>query len=157
MLLVLLATSLWSWRQAPKMLPTRANCAVHGVHLGYDEAQVLQVVGKPDDVESYYPKMREDVTVWTWGKSKPPDLPMLQVIFEKSLVCSVWGTSLAVGSKDYQLDAGRPLSSVEFLGRPFRSEQTHWLEDTTWKFPEVTITVLSQGVVSQVRIDLPRD
>lgn len=164
--LVLLAASLWSWTQgprAPKIVPTRANCSVHGVHLGYDEAQVISGVGKPDKVEPFYPKARDEITVWTWGQARPPSLPTLQVVFEKSRVCSVWGASLSVGSKDYDIDAGGTIEAADFLGSPSGSEQTHWMGDTrtddftSWSFPEVAITVLSREVVNQVRIEAPRN
>lgn len=131
------------------------------MHLGYSPSEVIRAVGKPDEEDFVVPKGRQSSVTWIWGKANMPDLPILQVDFESSQVVNVCGTSLSVGSKDYGLDAGRPLTAATFLGTPIRSEKIHWLGDmrtdlfTTWSFPEVKITVLSDDTISRVRIENP--
>lgn len=144
LLLVLLAASLWSWTQLPrppKIVPTRANCAVHGVHLGDKQSEVILQIGKPDRVEGYYPKGSEPKTLWSWGSATAPQL---SVSLDSDGVCAVVGTSLTIESKDYGIDAGAPLSGVDFLGSPLRGGpmETSLLK-TSWEFPELKVALLS--------------
>lgn len=152
LLFVLLAASLWSWvRQSapPEVLPTRANCSVHGVHLGATEAEVIQVVGQPDQTAPYSSAGREQSFVWTWGHPKPPDLPTLTVTFDQQRVSSVLGTSLKVGCKDYGLNAGDPPGAADYLGTPTSSTSLFYNSDTrsdfytTWKFSELSVVMYS--------------
>ncbi|MBS2035049.1 hypothetical protein JST97_08670 [bacterium] len=160
LLAVLMAVSLWSWtrsQHSPRLIPTRANAAVHGIHLGDTESQVVLGVGKPDQVRPILTKARPQRNVWTWSKPhRPPDL---SVTFENERVSAVTGTSLTVGSKDYGLEAVARTEAAAWLGEPTSSEPVHVQDEwtgtaTTWKFPELSVQMLCrEGFVSCVSIE----
>lgn len=135
------------------MQPTRANCAVNGIHLGDSRSDVLRKAGKPTTRQNYYPKAREEVTVWTWGVEAPP---RLYVTFDKNRVCGVVGTALTVGT-DYKVIAGAPLSETRFLGRP-EGEDLLVGSLNAWLFPEVSLAIfsLAPDLVTGVQIENPK-
>lgn len=163
LLAVLIAASLWSWarrQHAPRLIPTRANAAVHGIHLGDTESQVILVVGKPDRVRPILTKARPQRDVWTWSRPhRPPDL---SVTFENDHVSAVTGTSLTVSGKDYELEAAAGSEAAAWLGEPASLEPVHVQDEwtgtaTTWKFPELSVQMLCrEGLVTGVSIEESR-
>ena len=135
------------------MLPTRANCAVNGIHLGDSRSDVLRKAGKPTKTQNYYPKAREEVTVWTWGVEARG---RLSVTFDKNGVCGAVGSNLTVGT-DYKVIAGEPQSQAGFLGIPSdatREGFPKWAINY-WSFPEVRVGVfcLEQDHVEGVQME----
>lgn len=141
LLLVLLAASLWSWTQraqAPLMLPSRATCAVDGIHLGDSPTLVQQIVGKPNARHDYGLG-----PVWIWRAGKL--FADRAVAFKEGKVARVVGSGLTVGSKDYEIVAGMDASATYFLNNFATSSNVH--DDAppnglrTWHFPEVDLEI----------------
>lgn len=157
LVLVLVVASLWAWTKRhhpPKMLPTRANCSLNGVHLRNSESEVTEAAGKPDQVTPLFSRQpsrqpSNSDEVWTWGHQLAPEMPTLTVEFHKGRVTQVTGTSLQVGSKTYWLDAGSPSTDSSWLGTPFGSAPLSLngrsYDHTVWRFPDMSVDMLATG------------